>query len=375
MPSDETVREIAQRHANVGKALDAASVEHAALADALKRGYMEDMGPPPNAEEPPVEEPEEPLPDPDIPPVLFPWEEVMAPVAYANSNVSPEPLPVPAELSNKSYIGYQGPPGWQQTIWLYRLYNAEGVIENVRARRIGDFHKGREGHVIYANVWGDFEVRNLEVEDIGAQVLQLVWRGQAPKLEERENRMPGWDEPDGIPAKGGTLVLTSITGRRCGLINQGQAVRASWPISIFNPEHRVEMSGIALLNGENPEFVGDRDEMFASHGGISLMPGKRPTQHTPSGFLRDFEIVTRLSDRASLRLWRVESFEVRHGMIASTEPGERPYIDIVDDCEAVDIAAGLHFDGDIRICRAAEPFKAAKVIPYTGQRFRFPEDA
>jgi hypothetical protein len=187
---------------------------------------------------------------------------------------------LPAAASNRSILCTSDvyPHGEHGPTWLLRNFEVAGDLNNLLAWRVGDFHAGREGHLGYFNVRGNLHVKNLVGIQHGAQLLQLVWRTT------HEGETGTWQDPTKWPENQEHPVqitlenLVSIDG---GVINAREgvpvsAVRASWPITIFNPGHKhVHVTGVYVRCNHGVPFPDSHGVMRNSHGVLVAVPQTR----------------------------------------------------------------------------------------------------
>lgn len=262
---------------------------------------------------------------------------------------------VPAYLSNRVVVfdNRATPWGDHGPLWGLRGYEVSGTLANLQLWRVGDWTRGREGHAVYLNVSGNLSIRKLTGIQCGAQLLQIVWRA----LESVGPR----------PTGANTIRLSELLAFQCGMINTGMAVRASWPISIFNTGARITMDNITVITNLAP-FVGDRSETFRSHGALMVGPSEKEPYRTPTLNVVGLKSRLNMPDRDEVRIAAVDS-AVLVGLDMSRTEGTLPKVTIVTDCGEVyigDVRAPL----EVCIRDKAKPFN----MPILVKRLAVGED-
>lgn len=200
--------------------------------------------------------------------------------------------------------------------WVYRLYDTSGTVENLKVWRAGDWTKGREGHALYANVLADLTIRDFIATQCGAQAIQLVWRASETAIPKAQ-----WKHGEH------TILLERVSAIDCGLINEGEAVRASWPISIFNPGQKIILRDCSVETVDAP----------LAHGALFVGDGEG---RTPSLRVDGFRVRVRNSDRPEMRLHGQDD-AILTGLDVLEEGGEAN-VAIADDCTRVEIIDPVH---------------------------------
>lgn len=215
--------------------------------------------------------------------------------------------------------------------WGIRSYNVVGSIEDLTLARVGDFTSGREGHGIYVNLGGSFGVKDYTALQCGGQAIQVVFR-------ESETRLPQSQWPDSSD----TLLLENVSAIDCGMINDGMAVRASYPFAIYNPGTKVVITNLKVhtTNGEAfPTSTGEG----RSHG--ALFVGYGQTQRrTPYLNVTGVDLLCIDPDRPMIKLEGIDVARIREGSIVV--PGSLGRVEVADDCGSVTLGP---FDTDIQV--------------------------
>ena len=233
---------------------------------------------------------------------------------YLNYNLSgvPEPLPF---IPPGDHVGNNDVAPWGDhgPLWFCRWYNALGTVGGFDVFRIGDFTRGREGHVFYFNCLEDVTIQNVNAYQCGAQFAQMVWRPNETTIPPQN-----WHQQD-----------FTVTIRDCsvidqGVINTGVAVRASWPISFFNPGQDLVVENLLLDVDIANFFNSSMQGPFNSHGAILCTPGSTVENVT----ITNPVIRLRRPDRALFRFWGAQNISITGGSVDITA-GTRQ-IDLVD---------------------------------------------
>jgi hypothetical protein len=274
------------------------------------------------------------------------------------------------ELVDLAQLGAQGAreinPGASSGVEHYgplhyvRAFNATGELGDFDAWRVGDFKNGREGHVVYLNATA-LEGVPTRVADVvgiqhGGQLVQVVWRetedGSPIKLPEEF-----W--PEQVP--GSTLALQRLVSIDGGVINEGTAVRASWPISIFTPGHELIQLDKLWVRCNHPQpFKTSSKGDCRAHGALIVEnDGKRPMR---SGLVEvsDFRFEVTDSDRAVCRFGDVDEVRLYGGVIR--EHGARRGIGIVSNVLSFRIDADVDWSGPIRIFDPANRWGSPRFV-------------
>ena len=271
--------------------------------------------------------------------------------AILNSNESASEFALPtAEHAGKHWRGTSAlcwPPPVKEEHgpkWWARTYNTSGALTNVLTWRVGDFHAGREGHVAYFNCLGDVALTDFIGIQHGGQLVQLVWRSWETKIPPDQ-----WKQGDH------TITLRRAVSIDGGCINEGSAVRASWPLSIANPGQRVVVEDCVVLCDLPQAFQDTSSQQLGpcrSHGALAFYPGDGmpgTIQRTPSAVVRNLRARCNLPDREMVRAWAVDDLLIEGGSIAAVG---RPTRVVLIDSPKVRIV-GVQMDAEIQIRDAA----------------------
>jgi hypothetical protein len=226
------------------------------------------------------------------------WEVLKQPVLKVDSNKTAEIITwETSEWEGRKYLGNSANSSWGERgpKWGWRRYNLQGLIKDLIVWRIGDFHQGREGHGIYANVYGDLTIADSSFDQCGAQALQLVWR---PK----ETLVPQGDWPDASR----TITLDEVHATDCGVINKGSQVRASWPFAIYSPGQNIRIEGCSNACNIASFYIPGKNGTFRSHGSLIVSPAQtyRRTQLVEvDGFTSTVERPVKIKIRAKDKPW------------------------------------------------------------------------
>lgn len=270
--------------------------------------------------------------------------------------------PVPLALSGRRVVFNNVAASWGEhgPKWGVRAYNVVGTLFDLELWRVGDWTNGREGHAVYLNVAGDLDVERLRAVECGGQLLQIVWRVG-------ETNMPrtSW------PSAANLISIVDCSARDCGAITSGQAVRASWPLSIFATGARVEIDDLRV-DCRLPEFAGDRGELFRSHGAV-LVSGGEEGRRTPELLIDGLSGTVVHSDRSEVRLAEIDSAELRDLALVEEGGDGACTVDVVDDCRRVHVSSSPAAVV-VRIISAAKPFGAPyrTVAVAPGSEFTWP---
>lgn len=198
--------------------------------------------------------------------------DALGPYALWNSD---QMYDAPEHLSNRSvrFKSAMSSSGDFGPKWAARLYNLHGTIANLLIWRAGDFVKGREGHVIYANVLGGLTIEDCCFVQNGAQAIQIANRTHETKIPEQQvlDHLAGND-----------IVIRRLAMIDPGLIEtdivpETNAKRASWPVSVFNPGHDYLRIDQVWMRSRTPiPFKADSNKgQCRSHGFLHVLPGAR----------------------------------------------------------------------------------------------------
>lgn len=254
--------------------------------------------------------------------------------------------PVPASLSARRVVFNNLAASWGEhgPKWGVRAYNVVGVLSDIELWRVGDWSNGREGHSVYLNVAGDLDVSRLRAVQCGGQMLQIVWRVGETQMPRAE-----W------PTSANLISINECTAQDCGAITAGQAVRASWPVSIFATGARVEVHNLTV-NARLPEFIGDRGEVFRAHGAL-LVSGGEEGRRTPELTVDGLAGSVTRCDRSEIRLAEVDTANLSNISLVEQGGDGVCTIDVVDDCHQVHVSASP-VPVTVRIIAASKPFSA-----------------
>lgn len=288
-----------------------------------------------------------------------PWEIQGQAVPILNSHHRAQvdhawPFPT-SKWKGRRLLGNDAAAAWGDhgPLWMCRLYDVVGLIDDLHIMRPGDYAKGREGHGIYFNLMGDVTVRDYHAIQCGGQALQVV----SPWERTKETAVPQAEWPTSANA----LSIERIYARDCGIINVGLAVRASWPIALYGLPCAIHLGGGAVETLESPEFS-HHGQTYRSHGALFVgqpAQGKRVPKLTGVSFRTDLIA----PDREDFRLWAVDLVEFEGFAAARTGLSgfrEQPVLAIVDDCKRVVLRDWL-LDRSllIQLHAASAPYSAA----------------
>lgn len=257
-------------------------------------------------------------------------------IAPINSNRSGSRDPIPDVSGSRSLCisAFSTQMNQHGPLWWLRRYNAEGSVRDVVVWRAGDFVKGREGHVLYLNVLGDLSIEDVTAVQCGAQVIQLVWRPKETGLPQS-----AWGKP------GGTVSIKNLVAIDPGVINTGAAVRASHPVSFFNPGHdALDVDGYKLrCNHAKPFQLKPNGEFYHSHGALLTGPGFGRCGLVE---LRNLDLVCVRPDRPMIRANAVDNFRIVSGMMHV--PQGINQIDVWNTCKRFEIMPEFDWTGTIK---------------------------
>jgi hypothetical protein len=277
-----------------------------------------------------------------------------------NSNVSNEIFNL--HLSGGRYACNNNAASWGEhgPKWFLRNYNVAGGLADMLVWRVGDWSQGREGHVCYFNVQGDLVIKNLIGVQHGAQLVQLVWR-------DHETALPQSMWPVNNPNSTVTLQdLVSVDG---GLINLGMAVRASWPISFFNPGHKFLMiDGFKQRTNHAVPFPTTTAGPKRSHGGI-LTGGDPNAYQGKSALLKRLDMICADPDRDMIRAWHFDEFIINDGLIRVTnaDGAVTPWqndIGVANNVKHFEIKPEVDFTGTVYVFDNDKPYSANKLAVF-----------
>ncbi len=248
---------------------------------------------------------------------------------------------IPEDASNRKVIwNSTKAPGWDEwgPKWGMRGYNVTGLLENLTQYRCGDFEKGREGHAVYFNVYAGLTLRNVHAIQCGGQAIQLVWRDSETKIVDGGANEMYW------------VRIEDCSAIDCGVINEGSAVRASYPLSFFNPGQAIRIDNFKV-RCDIPTFqksVGACN----SHGGVFIGPGQ-VYRRCPGAIINGLDIEVNRPDRACLKLWAVDTAIVNElSIVSEGRPGN---VTIIDDCGLVEINNPIT-DINVQVKSSDKPF-------------------
>lgn len=260
---------------------------------------------------PPTEEPfdyeesspfEEGGPYVDLPDLLGKWELLDHKVPIINGK-SGELQPFETERwRGRRLLGNSARAPWGDhgPLWAYRGYNLSGLCEDLTIARIGDFHRGREGHPFYGNPMGDFTLRRFAAFQCGGNVQFASAYDRQSYNPSGETYIPKAD----WPTSANTFRVEGVTLRDLGLITSGAAVRASWPFCFYSPGHNLEGFGLRVYTESAPEFE-SKGRSYRSHGGVFIGHAKAraaETRKTERVSLHNCVVDVVAPDREEIRL-------------------------------------------------------------------------
>lgn len=265
-----------------------------------------------------------------------------------------------AKHQGKRYLGDSASAPWGDhgPLWGFRCYNVEGEIRDLEVWRCGDFHKGREGHLFYFNVFGDLLISNCTGNQHGGQFLQLVWREGETRIDESL-----WNHENH------TVRVENCQSIDGGCINEGMAVRASWPIAFYNPGQSLEIDNF-VLRAHNVSDFQYNGITYNSHGCLFVGPGQ-VYRRTPNVIVRNVDAECLRPDRSMMKFWGVDNVLVENCRLVAVD-GECS-ITIVDDCGRVELR-NIDTDGaplKIKIAKQSDPYRADRTVLYDGTSFLF----
>jgi len=292
------------------------------------------------------------------PPAGAPFE-AGGPSSLANFGwMTAVPHSVPATCSNRRVVFNNRAESWgdRGPLWGIRGYNVMGVLENLEMWRCGDWTQGREGHAVYLNVAGSLTVRKLKAVQCGGQLLQLVWRASETRMLEAL-----W------PDANDTILLEECEAVDCGAINEGMAVRASWPVSIFHPGQRIAVRDL-VVETNLPTFVGGTAGPCNSHGALVATWGERGVK-TPELVIDGLHGRLVKPDRSVIRLTGVGHTELRR--IGLTVEGGAMNVALVEDCDSL-IVEDCTVPVRVDFAAADKPWTTTRshMVP-AGERFQW----
>jgi hypothetical protein len=248
-------------------------------------------------------------------------------------------------VSDVSSWGEAGPK------WYARDFEVTGYLDDVLVWRAGDFRAGREGHVLYYNVRHNLHLKRIVGVQHGAQLVQLVWRVSGSGETGNWNNPAAWPENAQPPA---SIVIEKCASIDGGVINEGNAVRASWPFSIFNPGHgSVSLHDIFVrCNHPKPFHHSTRGDCH-SHGFLLCSAGQRPMR-TGTLLLDGIDVECTLPDREMIRVMSVD--EVLIGAGRMREHLSSNGITIVNDVKRLRIEPDFDWSGPIHVRSSAAPY-------------------
>lgn len=214
--------------------------------------------------------------------------------------------------------------GWEEhgPKWGLRVYNVAGLLENLELWRVGDWTQGREGHAFYGNVAGDLTIRDLTAVQCGGQAVQVVWRVA-------ETRLPRtlW------PTAANLITLERVTAIDCGMINDGAAVRASWPVSIFATGARVHVKDLEVRT-RLPVFDGGTAGPSRSHGVLVNTWGEEG-RRTPELVIDGLSGLVVQSDRPEIRATAAGDVVLRRNSLREEGGDGVCTLAFVEDCASL----------------------------------------
>lgn len=237
---------------------------------------------------------------------------------------SAEVLELPAGMSGHRIVYNNAKAEWGEAgpKWGVRQYNVTGELSDLEFWRVGDFEKGREGHMVYQNLArGGVTYRNLKGVQCGGQFLQLVFREGETKMDPAD-----WPQPDDWVR---ILDCEWVDG---GNINEGQAVRAARPIAFYNPGTRLLIDGLDV-DVDVPDFAWSAGTAN-SHGVLSVVPGQK-YRRCPEAIVRNVRATCRRPDRSMVAFAAVDVALLESSRLEA--PGGTPVVSISDNCGTVTI--------------------------------------
>lgn len=276
----------------------------------------------------------------------------------------------PASLSGRTIVWNSTEAPWGNDygpLWGIRSYNVGGTLRDFTQYRVGDFHKGREGHAIYLNVYGDVLLERVIAKQCGAQFAQIVWRPGETKIKPEL-----WDHADR------TVRIVDCASIDNGAINEGNAVRASWPLAYYGPGQSIELIRFKVRTKLEP-FKISGNPGRQSHGAVFIGPGtSQPSNldpnapgnfvfagdvvnedtlqcygRTPKALIVDLDVEVWNSDREEVRLWNVGDALVDSARIV--DHGGVADLVIVNDCGRVEIREPEN-DISVRVVSRFKPY-------------------
>jgi hypothetical protein len=256
--------------------------------------------------------------------------------------IDPSPLRGDAPELSGVWYGAIGPTPWGDygTLWHVRAYNAYGTIDGLEVWGIGDWVKGREGHVLYLSCVPhlDTTIQNCRFRRCGAQAIQREWR-----TTETDIPRDAWG------AAGGTFTVEDCDFRETGMISTGLAARASWAMSLYSTGQHTIVRRVTHVNYHSP--APSEGSLFVGYGQSGF--------RTPTLLVEDCDFWCRSGDRAIIFLQAVDDAVIRNTRLR----GDKAYIDVVDDCGT--FALEDYPDGvptQVRIKRADQPHNAPREV-------------
>jgi len=270
-------------------------------------------------------------------------------------SVVPFNLPEEASHLRARCVSAAQPWGEQGPTWFMRNFEVQGELSDIVLWRPGDFGNGREGHCFYFNVRGDLHMHDIIAVQHGAQAMQLVWRTNSIGETGTINDPEAWPEAQSPPVNILVERFASIDG---GVIDERpgvplQAVRASWPFTVFTTGHNsVTMRDLFIRTNLPVPFKGE----FRSHGAIVAAPGKRKVMSNLL-ILEDLDVELHASDRSIIRCGAFREVEIRSGYMREFDTPNTSRIALDATVDVVRIGADLDWSGVVEVFHPDDAYK------------------
>ena len=268
---------------------------------------------------------------------------------------SSEWFDLPAEASHRRDRAVSAQTSWGDPgpLWYQRAYEVRGRVDDVLVWRVGDFIKGREGHVAYHNVRGDLVIDTLVGIQHGAQLVQLCWREGETKSDPSE-----WPEKNAR-----TIVLRRLASIDGGIIDKRpgvplSAVRASWPVTIFAPGHDEILVEEPFIRTNTPEpHLHSTLGLCRSHGFLLCAPSQRPsfTKHLA---VTDADVELVAPDRSVVRIVSFGEAELASGRMSVLGHDGEPMpskVSVVDG-DRFEISQDFQWSGEVSVHHPSSPY-------------------
>jgi hypothetical protein len=265
-------------------------------------------------------------------------------------------------LSNKVIICNNQPGGQKGVgpVWGARLYNAQGIIENLTIWRAGDWNDLREGHGLYINTAGELILRNVVAKQCGAQAIQIAFRATEAL------GLTGF-----VPNPEALIRLVDCQAIDCGQIGEvhpstgklAHQSRASWPFTFAGTPQKVQLLNCRVDCDLPQPFTSPQGVPYKSRGAVVAWRGAEkwaPKWLDVQG-LHGFLVQ---SDRPIVRAEGVEMVILDDYDVEQAGSLRQPDLAFVDDCGQV-IVRDCPRDVLVRRYPAASPFHNGQdiVIP------------